>query len=52
MLYHPGVFVGEYVPLYFCPCSVMLCLLYMGILPIDRRHTMALLTEMVAIPRS
>lgn len=27
---HPGTKVGEYVPFYFCPRSVMLYLLYMG----------------------
>jgi hypothetical protein len=27
---HPGDFVGEYVPFYFCPRSVMLYLLYRG----------------------
>jgi hypothetical protein len=27
---HPGDFVGEYVPFYFCPRSVMLYLLYKG----------------------
>src|SRR5215510_5718233 len=27
---HPGTMVGEYVPFYFCPRSVMLYLLHMG----------------------
>ncbi len=27
---HPGTKVGEYVPFYFCPRSVMLYILYMG----------------------
>jgi hypothetical protein len=27
---HPGTFVGEYVPFYFCPRSIMLYLIYMG----------------------
>src|SRR5713226_7295913 len=27
---HPGTKVGEYVPFYFCPRSIMLYLLYMG----------------------
>jgi len=27
---HPGTTVGEYVPFYFCPRSVMLYVLYMG----------------------
>jgi len=27
---HPGTMVGEYVPFYFCPRSIMLYLLYMG----------------------
>ena len=27
---HPGDRVGEYVPFYFCPRSIMLYLLYMG----------------------
>ena len=27
---HPDTFVGEYVPFYFCPRSVMLYLLYRG----------------------
>ena len=27
---HPGTFVGQYVPFYFCPRSVMLYLLHMG----------------------
>lgn len=27
---HPGTYVGEYVPFYFCPRSVMLYILYRG----------------------
>jgi len=27
---HPGTFVGEYVPFYFCPRSIMLYLIYMA----------------------
>jgi len=27
---HPGAFVGEYVPFYFCPRSVMLYIIHMG----------------------
>ncbi len=27
---HPGTMVGEYVPFYFCPRSIMLYILYMG----------------------
>jgi len=27
---HPGTFVGEFVPFYFCPRSVMLYILHMG----------------------
>ncbi len=27
---HPGTLVGEYVPFYFCPRSIMLYILYMG----------------------
>src|ERR1019366_3790858 len=27
---HPGTMVGEYVPFYFCPRSVMLYILHMG----------------------
>jgi len=27
---HPGDYVGEYVPFYFCPRSIMLYLLHMG----------------------
>jgi hypothetical protein len=30
---HPGTFVGEYVPLYFCPRSIMLFILHRGNLP-------------------
>jgi ssDNA thymidine ADP-ribosyltransferase, DarT len=30
MTCHPGTFVGEYVPFYFCPRSIMLYLLHMG----------------------
>ena len=27
---HPGTMVGEYVPFYFCPRSIMLFIIYMG----------------------
>ena len=27
---HPGTYVGEYVPFYFCPRSIMLYILHMG----------------------
>ncbi len=30
---HPGTTVGEYVPFYFCPRSIMLYILYMGNYP-------------------
>jgi hypothetical protein len=30
---HPGTKVGEYVPFYFCPRSIMLYILHMGNLP-------------------
>ena len=36
---HSGTMVGEYVPFYFCPCSIMLYILHMGNHPgIDYRE--------------